>query len=198
MKKIALITIGLAISSLSGLAQTIQLDDFNSATVSGGPIPLTSWVGVGKVTQNLSTITTNAGVNDDNGWGVFNTTIDATGMNFIAVTASVDALNSAPSFVVEFQDANISSIFTIPTTSFTNMLSTVYIPITSWTVGFTPNAIEAWTIGGGTVGVNAFRMTFDNLALSATGAPVPEPSTYAMIAGVLVLGVVAWRRRECA
>lgn len=37
-----------------------------------------------------------------------------------------------------------------------------------------------------------FRMSFDSIVVSA----VPEPSTYAMIAGVLALGFVAWRRRS--
>ena len=44
----------------------------------------------------------------------------------------------------------------------------------------------------GEVGTNAFRMTFDNLSVSA----VPEPSTYAALAGLLGLGAAMLRRRS--
>jgi len=37
-------------------------------------------------------------------------------------------------------------------------------------------------------------LTYDNMSVSA----VPEPSTYAMIAGAAMLGVAAWRRRRVA
>lgn len=44
------------------------------------------------------------------------------------------------------------------------------------------------------VGVTTGQMTFDNFSVSA----VPEPSTYAAIAGVAVLGLAFWRKRQKA
>jgi hypothetical protein len=40
--------------------------------------------------------------------------------------------------------------------------------------------------------VTSGQMSFDNLTVSA----VPEPSTYAALAGLSALGLVCWRRRR--
>jgi hypothetical protein len=45
--------------------------------------------------------------------------------------------------------------------------------------------------GNSTGAVSLGQMTYDNLSVSA----VPEPSTYAALAGLAALGVVFWRRR---
>ena len=44
--------------------------------------------------------------------------------------------------------------------------------------------------------ITSGQMTFDNF--SVTPSAIPEPSTYAALAGVLALGLVAWRRRRAA
>jgi hypothetical protein len=38
-------------------------------------------------------------------------------------------------------------------------------------------------------------VAIDNFATTTHGAPIPEPSTYAALVGVLALGAAAWRRR---
>ena len=46
-------------------------------------------------------------------------------------------------------------------------------------------------------GINAYGASdvyFDNF--SVTGVAIPEPSTYAVFAGLGALGFVAWRRRH--
>jgi hypothetical protein len=127
--------------------------------------------------------------------------VNATGMNFLQVVAQLDVGNAAPTFAIQFEDVSLNThILSVNTSTFlTGSLSSVYIPIGTWTAGFDMTQITGWTIGGGNPAApNAFRMTFDNMALTASGAPVPEPSTYAAIIGALALGFAAIRRRKAA
>lgn len=194
MKKLLL---ALVISSLTAViahAQALLLDDFNSGTASGAPLTGTTWFTAGNVVQNATTITVGGSALDDNGWGRLGA-IDATGYNFISFAAQIDNGNAAATFVVDFRDSNLmTQQFSITIPTIATAMTTYYIPIASWG-DVDPSVITRWTIGGGTTGVAAFHVTFDNLALTTTNA-VPEPSTYAMIAGVLALGFVAWRRRS--
>jgi hypothetical protein len=88
----------------------------------------------------------------------------------------------------------------------------LFLPITDLTgnaSGWGMNAASTFTIylqgvsgndAGGTVGVTigtAGLATLDNL--SGTGlTAIPEPSSYAAMAGVVALGLVVWRRRQTA
>ena len=176
-------------------AQTlIVLDNFSG----GGPSSIrsgTSWAGVGNVVQNLNgTMTVGNTALNDSGWGATGVTINATGMNFITIVAQNDGVNPAPSLVIGFSDGALhSQIFSVPTFSFaTGASTTVQIPISSWGP-VDPANITGWRIGGGTAGVVAFTMTFDDLSL--TTSAIPEPATYAALTGVLALGFTIWRRR---
>lgn len=67
--------------------------------------------------------------------------------------------------------------------------------------GITGFAANAWTIDTALF-QNSFNGSF---SLSQTGnslylnyAAIPEPSTYAALAGALALGLAAWRRRTAA
>lgn len=52
---------------------------------------------------------------------------------------------------------------------------------------------DLWTVQSG-----GFNFVFNALTgdLTTTASAIPEPSTYALLTGVLVLGLVAWRRRR--
>ncbi len=181
-------------ATLAVSAQTILLDDFNFGSVGFGAIRAgTSWAGAGNVIQNATTITVGNTALNDSGWGTISATIDATGMQFIVIVAQVDAGNLAPSLVVGFEDSNLhSQTFSVSTFSFTSGMTTVEIPISSWG-SVDPTGITGWRIGGGTAGVVGFRMTFDNLSLSASA--IPEPGSFAALTAALALGFAAWRRR---
>lgn len=180
------------LASVAG-AQIIVLDDFNTGTVSGQTKASTSWVG--QVTQNSTTITVGGSAQNDNGWEDTGLSLNLSAMNFIYITGQRDSgHNSATNFVVEFIDSSLGAQqFTVSTNSFlVGSMTMVEIAIGSWTID--PTQITDWTIGGGTTPTLAFRMTLDNLKVSASA--IPEPSTYAAMAGALALGLVVWRRRS--
>lgn len=175
----------------------IVLDDFTTAfqTGEGAALVGSSWVG--QVTQGATTITIGGTANDDNGWGVYNLTpFNASAMQSIAITGQLDTGHLATSFNVQFFDNSlVSQAFSISSSAFvTGSMTTVSIAIGSW-LGIDATNLTAWTIGGGgtTTSGPAFRMTLDQLKLSPTA--IPEPGTYAALAGVLALGLAIWRRR---
>ena len=183
----------------------ITLDDFGSGSANpfrGSALTLSSpntafsWVLGSTVTQTSSDITVNAP--DVNGWGASNlsggSVINATGMNYIALTAKKSGAGAGVSHVVvELIDINsVSVVFSIPTTSFTTTYTTLYFPINL--SGIASAHITDWTIGGGSAtGGGTLTMSFDNLALTASA--IPEPSTYAALGGAFALVAAAWRRK---
>jgi hypothetical protein len=183
----------LFLCSVVGAQAQIILDNFNTGTATGAVVGSTSWVG--QVTQNATTITVGGTANDDNGWGTTSASVNATGMSFVTFTAQRDSGNAASSLTIQFEDVSLNTqVYSFSTSAFSiGSLSTVSVAL-AWTGGFDPTQITGWNIGGGAAspGSSAFRMTFDNLALTA----VPEPSTYAAILGGLALGFAAWRRRS--
>jgi hypothetical protein len=65
--------------------------------------------------------------------------------------------------------------------------------LAAWTVDFGPTHITGWSLGGGGLGTENFRMTFDTLAF--TTSAIPEPSTYAALLGLTALALAALRRK---
>lgn len=180
------------LASVAG-AQVIVLDDFNTGTVSGHAKSGTSWFG--QVAQNSTTITIGGSAQNENGWEDTGLSLDLSAMNFIYITGQRDSgHNSATNFVVEFIDSSLAAQqFTVSSTSFlVGSMTVVEIAIGTWTIN--ANEITDWTIGGGTTPTLPFRMTLDNLKVTA--AAIPEPSTYAAMAGALALGLAVWRRRS--
>ena len=149
-------------------AQTVVLDSFNAGSATGAVRTGTTWIG--STTQNPTTLTVGGTARDDNGWGATGLTLNATGMNFITVTAQRDAGHAAGTFAIQFEDRNLNTqIFSVAASAFAiGSLTAVQIPITAWTGGFSSTQITGWSIGGGGVGTTPFRMTFDQLALNAT------------------------------
>ena len=168
LRRSALMLLVAVITATVGPAQTILLDSFNAGATSGSVRTGTSWVG--STTQNATTLTVGGTARDDNGWGAAGLTLNATGMNFVTVSAQRDPGNTATTFAIQFEDKNLNTqVFSVSLAAFAvGSLTTVQIPITGWTGGFAPAQITSWSIGGGGVGTTPFRLTVDHLALNAT------------------------------
>ena len=176
------------------LPSSILLSSFNSTAGSGATLSGTSWVG--QVTQNSSSITVSGTATDENGWGARGLSLDTTGMNFLTITAQRDAGNQAPTLFFQFEDQSLRTrVLSVSTSLFAiGMPTVVQIPLQSWTIDFGSSSIAAWSLGGGSIGTVPFRFTFDEVSFSASA--IPEPGTYALLAGALCLSLaVAWRRR---
>jgi hypothetical protein len=172
-------------------AQSILLEDFSaipSGALSG------TWIGQATVSNGIVTIGGSA--TQINGWSETQA-INATGMNFLAITAKIESGNATYSLTFVFNDSNLNSysVTTLASNFSSSFYTTVYVPV-SWTGGIDKAQITDWNMGGGGVGSNAFAWSFDNVALVVSA--VPEPATYAAIFGLAALGFGAVRRRRKA
>ncbi len=150
-------------------AQSINVENFNNPGATGAVIPGSSWVN--NVTRGPDAITVAGAALDDNGWGATGQSLNATGMNFLTIFAKRNPGNDAPFFQISFVDqATLKThIIAVSTANFGTEAITVFqVPIGTWPSGFNIADIKEWTIGGGTPGIVAFRMTLDHLTLSAT------------------------------
>lgn len=185
--------LGQLLPSSSG---SILLSSFDGTVGSGSIRADSSWGG--NVTQNPSSITVAGSAVDDNGWRATNLSLDASGMNFLTITAQRDAGNLAKAIAVQFEDRDSrTKVFSVSTSLFAvGTPTTVQLPLTGWTIDFGASSISTWSIGGGSVGTEAIRMTFDEFTLSASA--IPEPGTYAALLGAGTLVLAAWCRRRRA
>ena len=108
------------------------------------------------------------------------------------LTATLNVANSN-GFTLELFDVNgISAAYSGFWSSFTTGASTpVTLTYGSTGPGFT-GTVVAVLLGTGGTG-QTLNVTLDTLAVA-----VPEPSTYAALSGIAVLGFVAYRRRRSA
>jgi hypothetical protein len=176
---------------------TLLLSSFNGAPGSGATLTGSSWVG--QVTQNPGTITVAGTAVDDNGWGARGLSLDTSAMTYLAITAQRDTGNQAPTLFFQFEDQSIRTrVLSLSTSLFAiGTPTTVHVALPSWTIDFGSNALSGWSLGGGGVSSSdttiAFRMTFDQIAFTSA---IPEPATYAVLFGLIALGLVGYRRRR--
>ncbi len=149
-------------------AQSIVIDSFNAGATTGSVRAGSSWVG--NVTQNATSLTVGGTATDVNGWGATGLSLNATGMNFLTISGQRDSGHAATSFSILFEDRNLNTqVFSVSATAFSaDALTLVQIAIPRWNSGFDAAQITGWSIGGGSLGLAAFRMTLDQILLSTT------------------------------
>lgn len=195
MKKIIGILLGCLCLAAIANAQ-ITIDDFSTA-----PAGLTTYSSgwTGQVTTSGGLLTV-GGTADDAGSMLYSTIIggafNASAQSFdVSVTARIDSGNTASAFaIVLFDDGGVGTrIAQFSTLLFSTSLSTQTLTLSAYSTG-NPINTTYYGIAGVGAGSGLVHITFDSITVSPTA--VPEPSTYAGIAGLLALGFVAWRRRS--
>lgn len=176
---IALATLAVAASSVSSsFAQVIT--SFSDAENGG------SWILTG------ATITGTEGAGDL----IYNAvplTLDATGKTGISITASVTTAPANGFKFSLFDATGKEATASFDWASFTSGPQTVVALFDFVTAGFNYGAVDGWNLISGGSGA-----TINATLTSASLTPVPEPSTYAALSGIAVLGFVAYRRRRSA
>ncbi|MEY2879241.1 MAG: hypothetical protein RLZZ15_1621, partial [Verrucomicrobiota bacterium] len=167
-------------------AQTLDLENFNNPGATGAALAGSTWANA--VTRNADSITVGANARDDNGWGAAGLNLNANAQNFLTIFARRDAGNLAPSLVVQFEDPNLRTYTVSVSTSLfaVGTITAVQIPLV-WPAAFDRAHLAGWTLGGGTVGNVAFRLTLDQLTLSTTSvltAPAISTQPADRLAGV--------------
>jgi hypothetical protein len=172
----------------------ITLDTFNAGSAVGSVQPGTSWVG--NLTPGPTAITVGGTATDENGWGATQQTINGTGMNYIVISAQRDSGNLAPLLAIQFEDQSLTTkVYSVSTSLFAvGQLTEVQIAVADWAGGIDYTRLTSWSLGGGTVGTVAFRMTFNHLSLSATA--IPEAGTYAALVAAAAFGAAVYGRRR--
>lgn len=207
---IKILTIAASIAGTSSFAQ-VQLQDFSavvdsnytvfsgtweaSVTTADSAAPNSSFSqGVGSYSFAASNATDNALSKVE---FFFSSPANILTNTFLAVTAQGLAGYTATSFAVTLVDTGgqtAAATFLIsgfPTGSFTTQYSQL-----TFGGSFNPTAIDSMFITGNIPGGSStFGVSFDNISAVASASAVPEPATYALIAGVLMLGVMVVRRR---
>lgn len=125
-------------------------------------------------------------------------TFNATGLTQLSVTARLDSGNLAAGFVVNLFDGDGSGLgaltATLASSSFvTSGFTTVTVTVSSHPESGNIANIKYFGLAG-TGTADAFRISFDNIALTA--AAVPEPSAYAAIFGGMAVAFTLYFRRR--
>ena len=150
---------------------------------------------IGTSPVQTSTNVTFSGVDGGTGFYVVLNTPVFVGFSWLPqLTATVNVANTN-AFGLEVFDTDGGSVaFDGYWSSFTTgASSTVTLQFTSYS-GFNGTAAAVLLSTGGTG--QTLNVTFDQLTVP--GAAIPEPSTYAALSGIAVLGFVAYRRRRSA
>lgn len=131
----------------------------------------------------------------------FTSNLDLSSSNALALTLELLPSTSTPAGSLTVTLYDLNSIGASATFQLSDFNASTY---TTGTVVFTPDAgFDATQVayvlitGNDPVGGSSIDISVDNLAAVSTTA-VPEPGTYAALAGAAALGLVAWRRRRTA
>jgi len=186
--------IGLALAaSLNINAATILVTDFGTnfdADYANG-------FGEFTVESTGANGTTTFGTGNNDGMTLiapFPSALEIPGYTDISITAQVNASNASGFTFLLYSSPTEFASADFLASDFTGSLTTVTKAL-AFSSGFDPLTVAYYGINGGTPGGTAnFRYTFDSASVSS----VPEPSTYAALSGIAVLGFVAYRRRRSA
>jgi hypothetical protein len=194
----------------TGLVNQLGNATTNSFTYNGGTDRVSSWA-----LLNSSASTTFAGAVVNGDYITFSITpgagyqLDLTSITFqVASGSSSTTSNRAFYLVSESQPANFTSSSTVLSTDRTafgggtiplqagaGAIDTVpkdyTVDLTSFT-GITTTQYFRFYLQAGV----SQALTFDDIVVNGTVSAVPEPSTYASLAGLIALGLVASRRRK--
>lgn len=106
----------------------------------------------------------------------------------VALTQNSDVTLS---FAWDASAQTLSARYAIDGTTFTSVAG--FDPANAWTTAPTDGfVLGIWAQTGANLAIGSGQLYADNFSVSA----VPEPSTYAAIAGALMLGFAAWKRRS--
>lgn len=174
-------------------AQVIVLDTFNAGTATGEVRAGTSWSN--NVTFTAGAIAVGGSALDDNGWGATGLTLDATGMTYLTLSAQQLPGNAVGSIFVQFEDRYLHTrIIGFNASAFsTTTFITAQTPIGAWGSEFDAANIVSWSIGGGGLGTQSLRMSFEHLALTASA--IPEPAATAGVLAIVTAATGFYRRR---
>ena len=180
--------------SFSTPPSSLLLSTFAGDSASGAVISTSTWAG--NVTQHSGYITIGGTARDDNGWRATGLSLDASGMSYLTITAQRDPGNAAGSLFLQFEDVNLHTrVFSLSTSSFALGTPTqAQIVLGVWSGDFDFTQIVSWSIGGGGVGSNDFRMSLHQVEFGATA--IPEPEAYVALAGGAALAAAAVHRRR--
>ena len=148
----------------------------------------TTFAAGGTYTFELNNATGTAGTNWDKLSLTGALTLDATSANPFVVNLTSLTLANAAGLAANF-DATVNSTFTFVTTTdgVANFAADKFSLNTS---AFTNPFDGAWAV--------ALTNDGKDLSVTYTASAIPEPSTYALLAGLGVLGLAAWRRCRSA
>jgi hypothetical protein len=123
---------------------------------------------------------------------------DFTGATQITITANVAGAANAPAngftfLLLDGQDDSATAIF-----NWSDFIggATVSADLVNISSGFDFGAVIGWNLVGGSS--NAAINVVLSTALATAPSVIPEPSSYAALAGLAALGLVAARRRRSA
>lgn len=156
-------------------AQSIELESFGQPGAQGTVVASSTWAAAGNVVRLPSTIVVAGTSKDDNGWAASRLNLDLRAMKYVTIIAQRDPGNEAGFLVLEFVDGALRTHpVSVSTAQFAvGVMTAVQFPIGTWPGSFDASAVAEWSLGGGTPGLVPFRMTLDQIFLSATAVSGP-------------------------